>query len=75
MILRVYDLPPDTGAVSLTLLEDHASDCIVQVFVDDKLKPVCLAPLNQTIACELLTRTSRILVCLPLPITAAWTLF
>lgn len=53
VILRVYDLPPDTGAVSLTLLEDHASDCIVQVFVDDKLKPVCLAPLNQTIACEL----------------------
>lgn len=52
IILRVYDLPVDTGAVSLDLLENHATDCLVQVFVEDKIKPVCSPPPHQTLSCK-----------------------
>ncbi len=51
VILRVYDLPVDTGAVSLTEAEGHANDCLVHVFVVDKLKPVCQAPINTSVSC------------------------
>jgi hypothetical protein len=52
VILRVYDVPVPAGEVSLTAQEDHANDCQVQVFVDDKIKPTCLAPANTTVSCE-----------------------
>ncbi|MBK8923847.1 MAG: hypothetical protein IPM81_20565 [Saprospirales bacterium] len=51
VILRVFDLPVDTGAISLTEKENHASDCLVRVFVEDKIKPVCQAPFNATVSC------------------------
>ena len=51
VVLRVYDLPVDTGAVSLTAAEDHASDCEVQVQVVDKLKPACIPPVNLSPSC------------------------
>ncbi len=51
VIFRVYDLPVDTGSVSLTEMENHSSDCLVQVFVEDKQKPVCLPPLNLSVSC------------------------
>ena len=28
------------------------NDCMVQVFVQDKLKPICKAPINVTVACD-----------------------
>jgi len=52
VVLRVYDVEPDTGAVSLTHQENHAGDCLVQVFVEDKLKPICKPPAHTNIACQ-----------------------
>lgn len=52
VILRVYDVPVPSGPVALDLEEWHANDCMVQVFVDDKLKPTCSAPANVTVSCE-----------------------
>ncbi|TNE69181.1 MAG: hypothetical protein EP344_00535, partial [Bacteroidetes bacterium] len=52
VILRVYDVPLPLGEVSLTFEEEHSNDCEVQVFVDDKLKPVCIPPANVTVSCE-----------------------
>ena len=52
VILRVYDVEPDTGAVGLTHQENHSGDCLVQVLVEDKLKPICLPPAHTTISCQ-----------------------
>jgi len=52
VILRVYDVEPDTGAVGLTHQENHSGDCLVQVLVEDKLKPICVPPAQTTISCQ-----------------------
>ncbi len=52
IVLRAYDVPVDTGALSLTEAEDHAGDCLVYVFVEDKIKPVCTPPLSLTVSCD-----------------------
>ncbi len=52
VILRVYDVSIQSGAVSTTLQEAHSNDCMVQVFVEDKLKPTCVPPANVTVSCE-----------------------
>lgn len=50
--LCVYDVEPDTGAVGLTHQESHSGDCLVQVLVEDKLKPTCQPPAHTTISCQ-----------------------
>jgi len=40
VVFRAYDCTGNTN------------DCMVQVYVDDKLKPVCTPPANVTVACE-----------------------
>ncbi|MFN4254833.1 MAG: dockerin type I domain-containing protein [Saprospiraceae bacterium] len=52
VILRVYDVTVQPGEVGLTYQEDNSNDCMVRVFVEDKLKPVCTAPANVTVSCE-----------------------
>ncbi|MFN0013274.1 MAG: hypothetical protein ACKVU2_01885 [Saprospiraceae bacterium] len=52
VILRVYDVQPDSGAVGLDHHETQASDCLVQVLVEDKLKPICQPPGHITVTCE-----------------------
>ncbi len=52
VIFRVYDVPVPAGEVSTTFEEEHSNDCMVQVFVDDKLKPTCVAPANVTVSCK-----------------------
>ena len=52
VIMRVYDVPVPPGSVSLLFEEQHSNECEVQVFVDDKLKPVCVPPPNVTVSCE-----------------------
>ncbi|MBK7937136.1 MAG: T9SS type A sorting domain-containing protein [Lewinellaceae bacterium] len=52
VIFRVYDVPVPAGEVDLDFEEWHSNDCMVQVFVDDKLKPTCVAPANVTVSCE-----------------------
>lgn len=52
VILRVYDIPVPLGPIDLDYEEWHYNECMVQVFVDDKLKPTCSAPPNLTVSCE-----------------------
>lgn len=52
VIMRVYDIVPNPGEVSLTYEEQHSNDCTVQVYVEDKLKPICIPPANVTVSCE-----------------------
>jgi hypothetical protein len=52
VILRVYDVPLPPGAIDLDYEEWHYNECMVQVFVEDKLKPTCSAPPNMTVSCE-----------------------
>jgi hypothetical protein len=52
VVLRVYDVPVVTGAVSLTYEEQNSNDCMVEVLVEDKIKPFCTSPANVTVSCE-----------------------
>ncbi|MBK6929482.1 MAG: HYR domain-containing protein [Saprospirales bacterium] len=52
VIFRVYDIPVAAGAVAEDFGEGHYNDCMVQVFVEDKIKPVCEAPATATVTCE-----------------------
>lgn len=52
VILRVYDVPVPSGPVDLDFEEWHSNDCMVQVVLNDKLKPVCTAPPHVTVNCE-----------------------
>lgn len=52
VILRVYQLNPDG---SISLLPDGTpvfNECMIEVEVQDKLKPICEPPLNVTVSCE-----------------------
>ncbi len=52
VIFRVYDVDVPDGDISLDFEEEHSNECMVQIFVDDKLKPVCTPPANVTVSCE-----------------------
>lgn len=52
VVFRVYDVPMPAGDVSLTAQEDHSNDCMVEVLVEDKIKPSCQAPANVTVSCK-----------------------
>jgi hypothetical protein len=52
VILRVYDRSVPAGNVSQDDLNGHYNDCMIQVLVEDKLKPICIAPANITVSCE-----------------------
>ncbi len=52
VILRVYDIPVPNGEVSVEFGEDNSNDCMVQVTVEDKLKPTCNSPANTTVSCK-----------------------
>ncbi len=52
VILRVYDVNPGLGDVSINAFDGHYNDCMVQVYIDDKIKPVCYAPGNVTTTCD-----------------------
>jgi len=50
--LRVYDVPLDIGEVDLDDEFLLYNECMVRVFVEDKLAPVCTAPAHVTVSCE-----------------------
>lgn len=52
VIMRVYDVSVPAGPVSLAFAEDNSNECLVQVYVEDKIKPVCTPPANVTVSCE-----------------------
>ncbi|MCC6459778.1 MAG: HYR domain-containing protein, partial [Saprospiraceae bacterium] len=54
VIFRVYDVPVPAGDISVNdeSYEGHYNDCMVQVFVEDKIKPLCNPPANVTVSCE-----------------------
>ncbi|MCS6929506.1 MAG: hypothetical protein NZM43_08435 [Saprospiraceae bacterium] len=52
IILRVYDAPPPAGPILPEVAVGNFNECMVQVYVEDKLKPTCTPPPNTTISCE-----------------------
>ncbi|MEQ1747385.1 MAG: HYR domain-containing protein [Saprospiraceae bacterium] len=52
IVLRVYAVPVPAGGVDAAFEESNASDCVVEVAVQDKLKPTCTAPGHVTVSCE-----------------------
>jgi hypothetical protein len=52
VILRVYGLVLPAGAVALDAYAGQTNECMVRVFVEDKLRPTCTAPANVTVSCE-----------------------
>jgi len=52
VILRVYDLPLPAGPVGQDDYIGHYNECMVQVLVEDKLRPACTPPSNVTVSCE-----------------------
>ncbi len=52
VVFRVYDVPVPNGSIGLDAFEGHYNDCMVNVFVEDKIKPLCNAPANVTVSCE-----------------------
>lgn len=52
VVLRVYDHQPAPGLVGENYLEGHFDDCMIQVIIEDKLKPVVTCPPNVTVTCE-----------------------
>ncbi|MBK8922821.1 MAG: hypothetical protein IPM81_15150 [Saprospirales bacterium] len=52
VILRVYDVYVPPGPVDLEFEEAHSNECLVQVYVEDKIKPSCLPPAHVTVSCE-----------------------
>ncbi len=44
ILMRVYDVPVPAGEVALNFEQSNASECLVEVMVQDKLKPTCTAP-------------------------------
>ncbi|MEI6409231.1 MAG: HYR domain-containing protein [Bacteroidota bacterium] len=52
VVFRVYDVDVPAGEVGRESYEGHYNDCMVQVLVKDKIKPICNAPANTTVDCE-----------------------
>ncbi|MBK6929762.1 MAG: hypothetical protein IPH12_02480 [Saprospirales bacterium] len=52
VVFRVYDIPVPAGAVDLEFGDGHWNDCMVQVFVEDKIKPICNPPATANVTCE-----------------------
>ncbi len=51
IVLRVYDVPVDSGAVGIEHFAENANDCWVQVRVVDKLRPVCIPVPDVSVSC------------------------
>lgn len=52
VILKIYQLTAD-GSIALDANgAPLANECEIQVLVEDKIKPVCVAPANVSISCE-----------------------
>ncbi|MFN7300130.1 MAG: hypothetical protein ACK5U7_01510, partial [Bacteroidota bacterium] len=52
VVLRVYDAAQVAGAISADGHVGNYNDCMVNVLVEDKIKPICTAPANVTVSCE-----------------------
>ena len=52
IILRVYQLNQD-GSIAYHNGSPISNECLVQVSVEDKIKPVCVPPANVTVNCDI----------------------
>jgi hypothetical protein len=57
VIFRVYDVNPGSPNVGVDALEGHFSDVMINVLVEDKLRPTCSAPAWVTTTCEAFDNT------------------
>ena len=52
VIIRVYDAPQVGGALTLDGHVGNYNECMVEVLVEDKIRPICTPPANVTVSCE-----------------------
>jgi hypothetical protein len=52
VVFRAYDVDVPSGDIAKDAYEGRYNDCMVQVLVEDKIKPACLPPANVTVTCE-----------------------
>ena len=52
VVLRVYDQRVPAGSISQSQFEDRANECMIEVLVEDKARPDCIAPANVTTNCS-----------------------
>ena len=52
VVFRVYDVDVPSGPIARDAYEGRYNDCMVQVLVEDKIKPTCNAPANVSVSCE-----------------------
>ncbi|MFN0013893.1 MAG: HYR domain-containing protein [Saprospiraceae bacterium] len=52
VVFRAYDIPVPAGSIGQDEYEGHYNDCMVKVFVEDKIKPLCNAPAQASVSCE-----------------------
>ncbi|MBU6340442.1 MAG: HYR domain-containing protein [Bacteroidetes bacterium] len=52
VVFRVYDVDVPSGEIARDAFEGRFNDCMVQVHVEDKIKPSCTPPANVTVSCE-----------------------
>jgi hypothetical protein len=50
--MRVWDVSLPTGSISLTFKESNSNECMIQVLVDEKIKPICVPPPTYSVNCE-----------------------
>jgi len=54
VVLRVYDVNPGVGSVTISASQDRANECMIEVLVEDKIRPECFAPANVVTTCSAL---------------------
>ncbi|MBK7936524.1 MAG: T9SS type A sorting domain-containing protein [Lewinellaceae bacterium] len=52
VVFRVYDFPAPAGDIPLDPDIKNYNECMVEVFVEDKIKPSCVPPPHVTVNCE-----------------------
>ncbi|MBL7826894.1 MAG: T9SS type A sorting domain-containing protein [Saprospiraceae bacterium] len=56
VLMRVYQLNPD-GSIAYHNGQPLVTSCTVEVVVEDKIDPVCIAPPNVTVTCDAFDQT------------------
>jgi len=52
VVLRVYDANPGPGSVTTGTEEERSNDCMIEVLLEDKIRPLCAPPADMFLTCD-----------------------